>query len=76
MTYSVLAMRVYVQLETSSQQFVIWKWGESRVGDSTGTSAELRDYVAWHSVACDDLTPQTQVVLSLTAPVLEFYLLF
>ena len=35
--------------------------------------------MAWHSVACDDLTPQTQVVRSLTAPgkpVLEFYLLF
>ena len=32
----------------------------------------------WHSVACDDLTPQAQVFLSLTAPgkpVLEFYLL-
>ena len=35
--------------------------------------------MAWHSVACDGLKPQTQVVLSLTAPgkpVLEFYLLF
>ena len=78
-----VSMRVYVQLKTSSQRIFSSRsgrreWGESRVRDSTGTSAELRDYMAWHSVACEDLTLQTQVVLSLTAPgkpVLEFYLL-
>ena len=46
-TYSVLAMRVYVQLETSSQRISSLSGrrerGESRTGNSTGNSAELRD---------------------------------
>ena len=46
-TYSVLAMRVYVQLETSSQRISSLSGrrerGESRAGNSTGNSAELRD---------------------------------
>ena len=46
-TYSVLAMRVYVQLETSSQRISSLSGrrerGESRARNSTGNSAELRD---------------------------------
>ena len=46
-TYSVLAMRVYVQLETTSQRISSLSGrrerGESRAGNSTGYSAELRD---------------------------------
>ena len=46
-TYSVLALRVYVQLETTSL-CISWlsgrrERGESRAGNSTGYSAELRD---------------------------------
>ena len=46
-TYSVLAMRVYVKLETTSQRISSLSGrrerGESRAGNSTGYSAELRD---------------------------------
>ena len=80
MTYSVLACVCTCSWKLLASVFSARDLDEEsgKNPDSTGTIAELRDYMAWHSVACEDLTLQTQVVLSLTAPgkpVLEFYLL-
>ena len=83
-TNSVLAMRVYMQLETSSQRISSLSGrrerAESRAGNSTGTVQSYGTRSRWRGIAWHVMTmPQTQVVRSLTAPgkpVLEFYLLF